>query len=97
MQRIFIGVSFAVLACLFVPMPWPEPHLKCLKIAVTNPTDQNRPAEDVLVATGRESPLSFFSANHGNSVADKCGPSPHTIAGRSHAKSVAPKFLVTSA
>jgi hypothetical protein len=50
MHRIFIGVACSVLACLFAPMAWPEPHLECLKIAVTNPTDQNRPAEDVVIS-----------------------------------------------
>ena len=50
MQRIFTSVACAVLACLFVPMGWSEPHLKCLKAAVTNPTDQNRPAEDVVIS-----------------------------------------------
>src|SRR5580765_4092699 len=29
---------------------WAEPHLKCIKIAITNPTDQNRLAEDVALS-----------------------------------------------
>lgn len=50
MQRKFISVVCAVLACLLAPMAWPESHLKCLKIAVTNPTGENRPAEDVVIS-----------------------------------------------
>src|SRR5256885_2764125 len=29
---------------------WAEPHLKSIKIAITNPTDQNRPAENIVLA-----------------------------------------------
>src|SRR5438477_7527742 len=29
---------------------WAEPHLKSIKIAVTNPTDQNRPAENIVLS-----------------------------------------------
>jgi hypothetical protein len=50
MHRVFTGVACAVLPCLFAAMAWPEPHLKCRKIAVTNPTDQNRPPEDVVIS-----------------------------------------------
>ena len=50
MRRIFIFAALAMLACLFAPTAWPEPHLKCVKIAVTNPTDQSRPAEDVVIS-----------------------------------------------
>src|SRR5690349_16025582 len=27
-----------------------QPHLKCVKLAITNPADQNRPAENILVS-----------------------------------------------
>ncbi|PYY17660.1 MAG: hypothetical protein DMG61_02050, partial [Acidobacteria bacterium] len=29
---------------------WAEPHLKSIKIAVTNPSDQNRPAENIVLS-----------------------------------------------
>src|SRR5579884_2882313 len=33
-----------------VPLSFALSHLKCVKLAVTNPTDQNRPAEDIVVS-----------------------------------------------
>jgi unsaturated chondroitin disaccharide hydrolase len=42
-----------VLACavlLFVGAAVAEPHLKCIKIAVSNPTDENRPAENIVLS-----------------------------------------------
>lgn len=45
---------FVVFVFLFffstVQFSWAEPHLKCTKIAITNPTDQNRPAEDIVLS-----------------------------------------------
>src|ERR1700756_111465 len=29
---------------------WAEPHLKSIKVAVTNPTDENRPAENIVLS-----------------------------------------------
>ena len=39
-----------IAALCLVPTSWAAPHLKCIKIAVTNPTDQNRPAEDIVLS-----------------------------------------------
>src|SRR6185312_4877817 len=46
------GFLFCIsLSILFVaPTLAAQPHLKCVKLAVTNPTDQNRPAEDIVVS-----------------------------------------------
>src|SRR5579864_9374515 len=38
-----------LLFLLAAPCSWAEPHLKCIKLAVANPTDQNRPAEDIVL------------------------------------------------
>ncbi|HEV7219001.1 MAG TPA: DUF4861 family protein [Terriglobales bacterium] len=44
-------VYFAALLCCFSASPaLAEPHLQCIKLAVTNPTDQNRPAEDIVLS-----------------------------------------------
>jgi unsaturated chondroitin disaccharide hydrolase len=43
----------AVLACavlLSAGAAWAEPHLKSIKVAVTNPSDQNRPAENIVLS-----------------------------------------------
>ncbi len=39
----------AVLLSL-APLLWAEPHLKSIKVAVTNPTDQERPAENIVLS-----------------------------------------------
>ena len=39
----------AALFCVIGPL-WAEPHLKCIKIAITNPTDQNRSAENIVLS-----------------------------------------------
>jgi unsaturated chondroitin disaccharide hydrolase len=43
-------ISLLLTFFLIVQIAWAEPHLKCIKIAVTNPTDQNRPAEDIVLS-----------------------------------------------
>lgn len=39
--------TFLLLLCL--QTCWAAPHLKCIKLAISNPTDQNRPAEDIVL------------------------------------------------
>jgi unsaturated chondroitin disaccharide hydrolase len=43
-------ICVLIAALCQVPTSWASPHLKCIKIAVTNPTDQNRPAEDIVLS-----------------------------------------------
>jgi len=48
-KRAFLTSLFSVFL-LSVPLSWAEPHLKSIKIAITNPTDENRPAEDIVLS-----------------------------------------------
>ena len=35
---------------LAIPFLWADPHLKSIKVAVTNPTDESRPAENIVLS-----------------------------------------------
>jgi len=43
-------ISLFLIFLLTAHIAWGEPHLKCIKIAITNPTDQNRPAADIVLS-----------------------------------------------
>jgi unsaturated chondroitin disaccharide hydrolase len=45
-----LHICVLVISLCAVPSLWAAPHLKCIKIAITNPTDQNRPAEDIVLS-----------------------------------------------
>ena len=47
-HRAFLSLAFLI-PLLFTANLWAVLHLKCVKLAVTNPTDQDRPAEDIVV------------------------------------------------
>ena len=47
-RRTAVGLS-AFLFLVAASCSWAEPHLKCIKIAVTNPTERSRPAENVVL------------------------------------------------
>jgi unsaturated chondroitin disaccharide hydrolase len=50
MKRLSTAVVLTLLSALLrVPLGWAEPHLKCIKVAISNPTDQDRPAEDIVL------------------------------------------------
>src|SRR5580700_6439417 len=44
------AVWFCALLCCFFPfVALAEPHLKCVKLVITNPTDEDRRAENIVI------------------------------------------------
>jgi unsaturated chondroitin disaccharide hydrolase len=43
-----VGVLMLLMAATTVA--WPEPHLKSIKVAITNPTEEDRPAENIVLS-----------------------------------------------
>ncbi|MGH9512608.1 MAG: DUF4861 family protein [Terriglobales bacterium] len=50
MKKLYALTWCGALACLLQLSAAAQPHLKCIKLAITNPTDQNRPAEDIVIS-----------------------------------------------
>jgi unsaturated chondroitin disaccharide hydrolase len=48
-KRSAVGTCAAILSLAATPVLWAEPHLKSIKVAVTNPTAENRPAENIVL------------------------------------------------
>jgi unsaturated chondroitin disaccharide hydrolase len=47
------AAKWALVMMSFITMStiaWAEPHLKSIKVAITNPTDENRPAENIVLS-----------------------------------------------
>src|SRR5215471_4883462 len=47
------AAKWALVMTSFIAMStiaWAEPHLKSIKVAITNPTDENRPAENIVLS-----------------------------------------------
>jgi len=40
----------ALSVLLVTQVLWAEPHLKSIKVTITNPTDENRPAENIVLS-----------------------------------------------
>ena len=45
-----IWAAALMLFMAMTPILWAEPHLKSIKVAITNPTDENRPAENIVLS-----------------------------------------------
>jgi hypothetical protein len=50
MRRISAALFYALLCCLCSEAGWAEPHLKCVKLLVTNPSDEDRPSENIVIS-----------------------------------------------
>jgi unsaturated chondroitin disaccharide hydrolase len=49
-KRGAVWTCAVMLSLLATHALWSEPHLKSIKVAVTNPTDENRPAENIVLS-----------------------------------------------
>ena len=61
-----LRICFALLSLTMASVVWAEPHLKSIKIAVTNPTDQNRAAENIVLSVSdlRKVAPDFYAGSH---------------------------------
>jgi len=50
MRKQAVWTCAAIAALLATQILWAEPHLKSIKVAVTNPTNENRPAENIVLS-----------------------------------------------
>src|SRR5882762_4701361 len=48
-KRSAVWTCAVMLSLSATQLLWAEPHLKSIKVAVTNPTDENRPAENIVL------------------------------------------------
>src|ERR1700751_1695099 len=43
--------AWVLMSCMaMTTIAWAEPHLKSIKLSITNPTDENRPAENIVLS-----------------------------------------------
>ena len=50
MKKQAVWTCAAMAALLAAPILWAEPYLRSIKVAVTNPTNENRPAENIVLS-----------------------------------------------
>lgn len=61
-----LRICAALLSLTIASVVWAEPHLKSIKIAVSNPTDQNRAAENIVLSVSdlRKVAPDFYAGSH---------------------------------